>query len=212
MGEREESFEVEVPLPGIHMVTNATAATCVAGLLGLTVSQVQAGIAKVQAVGGRTHLIRMPQYTVIDDCYNANPVSMKAAIDLLAMADGEKIAILGDMFELGENSQTLHAEVGYYAVRNGVDVIVCVGADSIHMYEAAKKVEDLKTVDSKTADFPLENLPRNVQVLYFSDRKSLLAALEPEVKPLLRKDCTILVKASHGMGFAEVVERLNDIN
>ncbi len=190
-GEGKESFGVEVPLPGIHMVTNATAATCVAGLLGLTVSRIQAGIAKVQAVGGRTHLIRLSGYTVIDDCYNANPVSMKAAIDLLAMADGEKVAILGDMFELGENSRSLHAEVGCYAASQGVDVIVCVGADSIHMYEAAKKKAD--------------------RVTYFPDRESLLGSLESGVKPLLKKGSTILVKASHGMGFAEVVEKLKEI-
>lgn len=199
----EESVHVEIPLPGIHMVTNATAAACVARLLGLTIPQIKQGIAKVQAVGGRTHLIRLPHYTVIDDCYNANPVSMKAAIDLLAMADAEKVAILGDMFELGDNSHALHAQVGRYAVCGGVDVLVCVGADSIHMYEAAK--EEMQT---KKADFPLEN-PHHPKILYFPDRENLLASLEKEVKPLLTKGCTVLVKASHGMGFAQVVEQLS---
>lgn len=185
------SFRAEIPLPGIHMVTNATAAACVAGLLGLTIPQIKQGIAKVQQVGGRTHLIRMPHYTVIDDCYNANPVSMKAAIDLLAMADAGKLAILGDMFELGDNSHELHAQVGRYAALSGVDVLVCVGADSIHMYEAAKEAA------------------HNPKILYFPDRESLLASLELELQPLLTEGCTVLVKASHGMGFAEVVERLS---
>ena len=199
----EESVRAEIPLPGIHMVTNATAAACVARLLGLTIPQIKQGIAKVQAVGGRTHLMRLPHYTVIDDCYNANPVSMKAAIDLLAMADAKKVAILGDMFELGENSHELHAQVGRYAVGGGVDVLICVGADSLHMYEAAR--EELQT---RKADSPSEN-PHNPQILYFSDKESLLVALSTEAKPLLTEGCTVLVKASHGMGFAEVVERLS---
>ena len=76
---------------------------------------------------------------VIDDCYNANPVSMKAAIDLLDMAIGRKVAVLGDMFELGEHENEMHGEVGAYAAQKGIDVIVCVGKLSSHMYEAAKQ-------------------------------------------------------------------------
>ncbi len=64
---------------------------------------------------------------IIDDCYNANPVSMKAAIDLLATAPGRKVAILGDMFELGENEKAMHGEVGEYAAEKGIDLILCVG-------------------------------------------------------------------------------------
>ena len=185
-----ESYPVEVPLPGIHMVLNATAAACVAEELGLTPAQIQEGIKKVAAVGGRNHLISTEKYTLIDDCYNANPVSMKAGIDLLCTADTPTVAILGDMFELGENSDAMHAEVGAYAANHGVDRILCVGDNSVHMYEAALR----QTEDKKVA--------------YFATREALLDALKAEPEALLPAGSTILIKASHGMRFSEVVELL----
>ncbi|MBQ8597334.1 MAG: UDP-N-acetylmuramoyl-tripeptide--D-alanyl-D-alanine ligase, partial [Lachnospiraceae bacterium] len=105
-------FPVEIPLPGGHMVYNALAAAAVGNCLGLTKEEIKEGIASVEAVGGRSHVISLQGRTIIDDCYNANPVSMKAAIDLLTMALGRKVAILGDMFELGANEKELHGEIG----------------------------------------------------------------------------------------------------
>lgn len=180
----EHTFPVEVPLPGIHMVTNAAAAACVAGELGLNEEEIAEGIRKVEAISGRTHLIRLPYCTLIDDCYNANPVSMKSAIDLLMLADTETVAVLGDMFELGENSEAMHTEVGSYAARAGVNHILCVGELSASMYEGAAK-----------------DASRSQTVIYYPDRDSLLKAL-PDVLP---EGSTILLKASHGMGFAEVL-------
>ena len=98
----EGSCPIEISLPGIHMVINATAAALVGRLLGLSLEEIHAGIHNVTPVGGRSNLIKTKDKLVIDDCYNANPVSMKAAIDLLATATDRKVAILGDMFELGE--------------------------------------------------------------------------------------------------------------
>ena len=185
-----ESYEVEVPLPGAHMVLNATAAACVAEQLGLTPAEIRAGLKKVATIAGRNHLIRTERFTLIDDCYNANPVSMKAGIDLLCMADTATVAILGDMFELGENSDGMHAEVGAYAAEKGVGYILCVGENSRHMYEAAIK----KGTGSK--------------VLYFGTREALLSALQEDRDRLFPEGSTILIKASHGMQFSEVVELL----
>jgi len=185
-----EAYAVEVPLPGVHMVLNATAAACVAELLGLTPVQIQTGIKKVAAVDGRNNLIRTEKYTLIDDCYNANPISMKAGIDLLCTADTETVAILGDMFELGENSDAMHTDVGVYAAQKGVDRIFCVGANSRHMYEAV-----LQSVFGGT-------------VLYFDTTEEVLSALEGKAAKLLPEGCTILIKASHGMRFSRVVELL----
>lgn len=195
VGDKEHMDDVAIhcPLSGIHMVINATAAACVAKLLGLDIEQIREGISHVSAIGGRNNLIPLSRYTVIDDCYNANPVSMKAAIDLLAMADTTKIAILGDMFELGDNSDDLHADVGAYAVENGIDRIYCVGENSKHMYDSA--VRNIK--DSQTT-----------KVYYFANREELLHTLEQEADAYLPQGCTVLVKASHGMQFAEVVEWL----
>lgn len=183
----EYVFPIEVPLPGNHMVTNAAAAACVAGLLGLDEQQIAEGIRQVKPISGRTHLIRWPSYTLIDDCYNANPVSMKSAIDLLMLADTETVAVLGDMFELGEDSDAMHTEVGRYAAESGVGHILCVGENSLHMYEGAVRYAS-----------------RHQEVLYFKDRESLLKAL-PKALPA---GSTVLLKASHGMGFAQVLEYL----
>ncbi len=186
-----EEIRIAVPLPGIHMVTNAAAAACVARLLGLGSEQITEGIRKLSAIGGRNNLIRLPHYTLIDDCYNANPVSMKAAIDLLTMADTEKVAILGDMFELGENSDAMHASVGAYAAQQGVERIYCVGENSRHMYEAA-----------------LEQADETQTILYFETREQILKAFLEEKKELIPEGCTVLIKASHGMVFTEILDYL----
>lgn len=181
------AYLVEIPLPGQHMVINAMAAAQVGKLLNLTPEEIQAGIKSVMPVGGRSNILRLSDKTVIDDCYNANPVSMKAAIDLLATALERKVAILGDMFELGERSDAMHGEVGAYAVDQGIDVIICVGENARFMYDAA-----------------LEKYDSSQDIRYFADREELLESLPGLVMP----GDTILVKASHGMGFDKVVEAL----
>lgn len=100
------SFNAKIPLPGGHMVYNALAATAVGRLLGLTPEEISKGIAAVEGVSGRSHIIELADKVVIDDCYNANPVSMKAAVDLLLQADGRTVAVLGDMFELGKRKRS----------------------------------------------------------------------------------------------------------
>ncbi len=188
--QEENTLSVQVPLPGRHMVINAAAAACVGRLLGLDFEQIASGINKVAAISGRNNLIRMPHYTLIDDCYNANPVSMKAAIDLLQMADTEKTAILGDMFELGTNSDAMHAEVGAYAAQAGIDRIYCVGENAVHMYQAAKK-----------AATP------NQTVHHFATRKQLEEALKENREGWIPNGNTILLKASHGMQFTELIQQ-----
>ncbi len=178
-------FPVKIPLPGGHMVYNALAAAAVGRCMGLSREQIKSGISKVQAVGGRSHVIELPSYTLIDDCYNANPVSMKAAIDLLAMALGRKVAILGDMFELGEREKEMHGEVGSYAAGKDIDILVCVGRLSRCMYECALKGKKKKAY-------------------YFETREELLENL----KGILQRGDNILVKASHGMKFDKIVEFL----
>lgn len=187
---KDEVFPIEISLPGQHMVINAAAAAMVGNLLNLTTKQIQAGIKKVAPVGGRSNLLRLSDRVVIDDCYNANPVSMKAAVDLLLTAEGRTVAVLGDMFELGENALKMHAEVGAYAVEKGVDVLCAVGEQSEAMYQAA-----------------LDGAGDNQKILYFKDQETLLNGLPS----LLKSKDTILVKASHGMGFDKVVELLKTL-
>ena len=186
-------YPITVTLPGEHMVYNALAAATVGRILEMDTKQIQTGIKKVQPVGGRSNIIRAPKYTVIDDCYNANPVSMKAAIDLLASAEGRKVAVLGDMFELGVNEKEMHADVGRYAAKSNIDIVCCVGELSRYMYEGA--VEALAS-GNKTSS----------QVNYYATRDEMLCKLDD----VLKENDTILVKASHGMHFEAVVEQLKN--
>lgn len=186
----DETFDVEIPLPGEHMVMNALAATCVGDLLGLKPEEIAKGIAAVKAVGGRSNIIALEDKTILDDCYNANPVSMKAAIDLLNLANTRKVAILGDMFELGEGQEEMHSEIGRYAVEQGIEVLVCVGELSRNMFNAATL--------TRTA------MKKDIQIYYMQDTQEVI----DKIDIILEKGDSILVKASHGMGFAEVVEAL----
>ena len=96
------------------MIYNALAAACVGAALELTSAQIADGIADLKTISGRNNIIKTSKYTLIDDCYNANPVSMKASVDVLDMAIGRKVCILGNMYELGENEKNLHYDVGQY--------------------------------------------------------------------------------------------------
>ena len=192
------SFHAVIPLPGEHMVYNALAAAAAGAALGLTAAEIKAGIAAVQPTTGRSNLIKGKEAVILDDCYNANPVSMCAALDLLAEADTRKVAILGDMFELGENAESFHGEVGRYAVKRGIDLIVCVGELSEKMAEEAKA-----EIEKEKVSGPGGNL-RKSEVRYYAGKDELLRELERLIKP----GDTVLVKASHGMGFAEIVNKL----
>ena len=117
----EVTMEVTIPIAGEHNVYNALAAVSVARELGLTCDEMKRGIESVQTIGGRSNLIHKNGITIIDDCYNANPVSMKASIDVLSNAPGRKIAVLGDMGELGAEEKQLHYMVGEHFAEKGID-------------------------------------------------------------------------------------------
>ena len=189
-GERKV-FQVEVPLPGEHMVLNALAATAIGMQMGLTPEEIAEGISKVEIVSGRGNVVKTPSYTLIDGSYNSNPGSAKAAIQMLNLAFERKVALLGDMFELGEQKELLHREVGVYAVEQGIDVLVCAGELSKHMYEEAKACME-KAGKGKT------------QIFYFESRDEMIEKLPM----ILKKEDAVLVKASHGMHFEKVVEWL----
>lgn len=180
------AFDVTVPIPGKHMVYNALAASLVGTLLGLKNSQIKQGIEDLEPVNGRNNIIFGDTYTVIDDCYNANPVSMKAAIDVLCYAKGRKVAILGDMGELGANEATLHYEVGEYLGRSIVDELICVG----------KLCENL-------VNGYLNVRPEGIYMHY----DTVAEAMEDMENHLMPGD-SCLVKASHFMKFGDIVDKL----
>jgi UDP-N-acetylmuramoyl-tripeptide--D-alanyl-D-alanine ligase len=168
------------------MVYNAMAAAAVGALLGLTSVEIAEGIASMNTIAGRNNIIKTENLLILDDCYNANPVSMKSSIDVIALAEGRKICILGDMFELGRDEEKLHYEVGQYMAGKNVDVLLTAGKLAKNIAAGAKDTGAVGEIHS------------------FETRDELLDAL-PQ---LLKKGDNILVKASHGMQFTEVVKTL----
>ena len=179
-------FSAHIHIPGMHMVYNALAGTCVGLSCGLTLEEIKAGIENAQTISGRNNLIHTENYTIMDDCYNANPVSMKASLDVLSTALGRKVAILGDMGELGTNELALHYTVGEHAASKKIDLLLCVGTLSSKIVEGAKAVNP------------------EMNALLFDTKEALMEQLPT----LLKKGDSILVKASHFMQFENIVKAL----
>lgn len=184
-----ESNTVMIPIAGEHNIYNALAAACVGAVCGMSFEEICRGIEHVETISGRSNLIQKNGITVIDDCYNANPVSMRASIDVLSQASGRKIAILGDMGELGKDELALHAEIGRYAAEKKIDLLFCVGELSKEMVQAAGKVKSSHTY-----------------TIHFNTREDLISYLPLVIK----KGDTLLVKASHFMQFSKIVKALSE--
>lgn len=175
------AIDVTIPAMGRHNVLNALCAMAVGKQLGLTDEQIKAGIERFQNVGSRNNIIHTCGMTVIDDCYNANPTSTKAGLNTLSIFTGRKVAVLGDMKELGKDELSLHREVGAYAKEKGIDLLIAVGP-----------------LSEATAEGFGEG------AVYFSTVEDCIA----EIGGLLKEGDAVLVKASHSMHFEKIVEAL----
>ncbi|MDO4475515.1 MAG: UDP-N-acetylmuramoyl-tripeptide--D-alanyl-D-alanine ligase [Lachnospiraceae bacterium] len=184
------SFEVTVPIPGKHMVMNALAAAAVGVICGLSSDQIKAGIESLQSVGGRFNLIEANGLTIVDDCYNANPMSMTASLGIMKDADGvkRKVAILGDMGELGSDEIAMHEKVGAVAAGSGLDLLITVGRLSTHLAAACR-----------------DKAPE-VANLHFDTLEELFEQIDQLIVP----GDAVLVKASHSMQFDRIVNRLKE--
>ena len=178
-----KALDVTIPAIGNYMVSNALAAVAVGDLLGLSDEQLKNGVESYKTVGGRANVINTASLRIIDDCYNANPTSVKASIDSLVNFKGRKIAVLGDMKELGKDELELHFETGAYAKQQGVDRVLSVG--------------------------PLaKELARGADDLWFES----VEAIEKELPDIIEKGDTVLVKASHSMHFENIVAFLETLS
>jgi UDP-N-acetylmuramoyl-tripeptide--D-alanyl-D-alanine ligase len=189
----DRAFEVTVPVPGHHMIYNALAAACVGAQLGLSSIQIRDGISKLKTIAGRNNIIKTDNYTIIDDCYNANPVSMKASVDVVDMALGRKVCILGSMFELGDNEKNLHYDVGQYVGTKSIDVLITIGDLARHI---AMGAADYRETHYESYDCSIHSY-------------DTIEEFENEAGQLLKKGDNILVKASHGMHFSNIVDMLS---
>lgn len=197
------SFDTHISIPGRHMVYNALAAAAVGYALGLTDEEIAQGTASNVPIAGRNNLIEGKCYTVIDDCYNANPASMKSSLDVLAYADTRTAAVLGDMFELGADEKKMHYNVGVHAAEKGIDVLICIGALSAEIARGARETEALKSAGG--AESANKSQTGCMEIYHYKTKSEFFENADN----VLRKGDTILVKASHGMEFPEIVERLS---
>lgn len=172
-------FTADLQVPGEHNARNALAATAAAIALNLPLESIALGLEKFGGVAGR--LQRKPARhgaVVIDDTYNANPASLKAAIAVLAQAAGKRVLVLGDMGELGEHAAEFHAGIGGAAAKSGIDMLCALGELSL---------EAVRAFGSGAQ--------------HFGRIEDLCAALEAE----LGRDTTVLVKGSRFMKMERVV-------
>ena len=185
----EVSAEITIPLPGIHNVSNAMCAIAVANALGESVENIIEGIKTVSTIAGRSNFIKVNGVTIIDDCYNANPASVRAGLGILGMSTGRKIAILGDMGELGDDELNLHRELSESVLDNKIDMLFTVG-------ELSKSiVDDLNGKQIEAKSFVGDD-----------GKERLLDYVIPKIE----KGDTILVKASHFMNFPFIVDKIKE--
>ena len=173
-------FAADLQVPGAHNARNALAATAAAIVLNISLETIAAGLEKFSGVAGRLQLkAALHGASLIDDTYNANPASLRAAISVLAQAAGKRILVLGDMGELGDDAAILHAEIGGEARRAGIEKLYALG-----------------TLSGKAA----REFGSGAQL--FERIEDLQAALEKE----LDANTTVLVKGSRFMKMERVVQ------
>jgi murE/murF fusion protein len=157
--------DITLPLPGMHNVLNAAAACACAGSVGVGLQAMAQALKQFGAVKGRmqVHVLTHTQ-TLIDDTYNANPDSVRAAIDVLVSMPPPRLLVLGDMGEVGQDSAALHAEVGHYAKHTGVDQLLVMGNDTRHTVVAfGAQGQHCKTPEEVCAEI-LKRTPHSILV------------------------------------------------
>ncbi|AYE35609.1 UDP-N-acetylmuramoyl-tripeptide--D-alanyl-D-alanine ligase [Clostridium septicum] len=181
-----ESHTFILEMPGKHNVLNAMLAIRVAKELEVSLEDMYKGIANIESTSMRLQVIKKDKITIINDCYNASPDSMKSSLDVLNMYNNSRrVAILGTMNELGEESETAHKNVGEYAI-DKVDLLIAIGSYS-QSFKNGFKGETIEIYDTK------EEFLNNVQ-------------------SIIKENDIILVKASRGMKFEDIVNSLEEIS
>lgn len=187
----KEQYKVSLPAMGSAFVMDSLLAIAVGNLLDLTPSQITAGLQNFRLNGNRMEFIKMPNHiTIIDDTYNSNYEALVSAIDTLKQYSGvRKIAVLGDVLELDEFAKDIHFQIGTIPSLKSVDAIFLNG-------EHAKNIMDGALAQGI--------LPE--KIFYFEEKSEL----ESAILRYIQNGDTILVKASHGMHFEEIVTKLKE--
>lgn len=178
-----KTFDVKIKTLGTHNVLNSLAAFAVGSVMSLDLKKIAKGLETFENEGNRLKIYEKNGINVICDCYNASPESMKASLEVLGNCDGRKIAVLGDMLELGENSDTYHREVGKAAKEKHIDELITFGEYSRFLCEGFGGG-------------------------YSFDMNEREMFIE-KIKQVLKTNDTVLFKASNGLKFINVVEKLD---
>jgi len=178
-------MDVLLPLPGRHNIANALAATALAMAVGAPLSAIKTGLANLQAVPGRLFPIPLAENKLLlDDSYNANVGSMTAAVQVLSEMPGYRVMVVGDMAELGDESEACHTQVGEAAKASGIDRVLSAGHLSKNISQASGVGE------------------------HFADKAALIARLKALVEE--QQIVTVLVKGSRSAAMEEVVHALQE--
>ncbi|WP_194207821.1 UDP-N-acetylmuramoyl-tripeptide--D-alanyl-D-alanine ligase [Superficieibacter sp. 1612_C1] len=179
------SIDVLLPLPGHHNIANALAATALSMAVGADLPAVKKGLATLQAVPGRLFPVQLAEnQLLLDDTYNANVGSMTAAVQVLAEMPGYRVMVVGDMAELGDESEACHVQVGEAAKAAGIDRVISVGKQSQAISQASGVGE------------------------HFTDKRALIARLKELIAE--QQIITLLVKGSRSAAMEEVVLALQE--
>lgn len=185
-----KNYRVHIGIGGNHFVSNSLCAIAVGHIFNISMEHILDGIEHFELTKRRMQVEKLPnQVTVINDCYNANCDSMKAAIEYLSKLESNKrIAVLGDMLELGEYSENLHREVGKEVAKDKIDILITVGAEARNIADEAYKKG------------------MNAQNIYvFDTNQQAIDCLQQWIQ---EGDIAILIKASNGMAFQEIANTI----
>ena len=178
----ENKYKIKVPVSGEHFIYNSLCAISIGRELGIEIEKIINGINGFELTGNRNEIKQINDLIIINDFYNASYDSMKASLEVLArMSAKRKVAILGDMLELGEYSENLHRKVGEEVVKNKVDILLTIGENSRAIADEAKK-QGMK------------------EVYEFNTKEECINKIYEIIK---KEDC-VLLKASNGMKFGEI--------
>ena len=186
----KDTYALTISVPGEHMAYSASIAVAVGEAMGLSHEEIVRGVAAYEPAGSRMRVVHLPENRIIlDDCYNASPQSVTAALEVLAKttACDRTVAVLGDMGELGDLTDQAHYNMGALAAMLGIDFVVAIGHKASRIADGTEK--------------------NGGEVIHFSTLEEAL----PTVKELLEPGTAMLVKASHAMHFNDLVSHLRGI-
>jgi len=185
----KNNYEIMLKVIGKHMIYNTLPAIIIGEKLGLSNEQIQKGILDFVPTKMRLNIYSSDGITIIDDAYNASPDSMKSAVNTLVSLGSENkhVAILGDMFELGEYSIEAHKIVGKHVASSNIDLLICVGNDAKFIYEEA-----------------LNNGMNQENLKYYADKDEVIK----EINSIILDKDIVLVKASRGMHLEKIIDKI----